>query len=404
MKLFSHRGEATIGVLVDIGSASVLTAYVRSVPGTPAPEIIWSHREHIPLRGATELEQGAKNVMAALMNAAILLETTGRAVLDQAVPGHATPNHISVSVAAPWSYTVTKTISYTGDDTFKVTNELVRELERAAEQKIELELKENDAAATLGLAVVVRTTLAMIANGYIFTTAHNQDATALSLSRASGVVQEYLVAAMKNVQEKMLPSATMHLSSFMLAYQHTAKLLYPTLQEYCLVDITYEATEIGVVRDGVLQYCTHVSYGAYSLARDIATATGKTPAECYGRLSGDDFLTPDAANSATEAITEAYQKKLSDLLHETGDTLAVPKTMLLHANLETETFFAKQVKQAAEAATRSTHSVFPVSSKLLQAYYSDAAIKDLKTRHDTALLISAHFFHTAKDNPGYDWK
>lgn len=403
MSLFKKHHQGTLGVLVDVGSASVLVAFVASEAGKSSPDIIWSHREHLSLRSVASTDQSAKNIMTALMNAALQLDTVGRKVLDQALPGHSEPRQLTVSVAAPWSYTVSKTIAYNADEPFKITAELIRELERTAEKKIELDLKEDEVAASLGLTVVVRTTMAILGNGYNLGVAGSQSASTLSLSRASAVVQSYLTAAVTELREKILPSATAQVHSFMLAYYHVARELYPTMSEYCLVDITYEATEIGVVREGVLQYCTHTPYGAFTLARAIAEKSGGTLEESYGRLSSDLFLAPTNDEEVTTVASD-YETRLIALFHETGDTLTIPKTIILHVNLETEDYFSERLAAAAAAVTRSTHHVIPVSAALLKAYYSEDAVRDLKTRHDTAMLISAQFFHTARDSDNYEWQ
>jgi hypothetical protein len=404
MSFFKKHSDATLGVVIDIGSASVLVALVSSDATKPSPDIIWSHREHLSLRTAAGPEQNAKNIMTALMNAALQLDTVGRKVLDQALPGHGEPRQLWVSVAAPWSYTVSKTIAYTADEPFKVTTDLVSELERSAEQKIELELKEDEVAASLGLTVVLRTTMAILGNGYNLGMPGGQSASALSLSRASAVVQSYLRAAITDVRDKILPRANSKVHSFMLAYFHVARELYPTSSEYCLVDITYEATEIGVVRDGVLQYCTHTPYGAFSLARDIASKSGSGLEESYGRLTNDLFTQGTSDETIAAEVATDYETRLASLFHETGDTLTIPKTIILHANLDTEAYFAQRLTAASTMVTRSTHHVIPVSAALLKAYYNEEAVRDITTRHDTAMLISAQFFHTGRTLSNYDWQ
>ncbi len=394
----------TIGALIDIGSASVLVSYVASRPSDAVPLIIWSHREHIPLRETADLEQLAKNLSTAFMNASLLLETTGRQVLDQALPGHPRPSYLHVTVAAPWSYTVTKTITYEADEPFAIDRELITELQRTAESKIMHELKEHEVVAELGLTLTAKSTIALIGNGYHIDAPRGQMASNLSLARSNALIHGYLATAINEAHEKLLPATTIHTASFMLAYYLTARALYPERTEYCLIDITYEATEIGVVRDGALQYCTHVPYGAFSLARDLSNAT-KTPlTEAYGLLGNDSYLPDEKTQAHLTELYQAYEAKVSELLSETGDTLAIPKTILLHSNTETEGFFAERVQRGASVTTRSTHHVITVSKDIIDRFYTTESTKDLFTRHDTALLISAQFFHTTHQESDIEWQ
>jgi hypothetical protein len=403
MGLFSHTPRATIGALIDVGSASVLVALVASRASEPSPHVIWSHREHIALRSDNDLEQLAKNVIAAFLNATLELDTTGRKVLAQTMADAPSPSFLTVTVAAPWSYTVTKTVSFTDDTPFTIDKALIRELERTTEQKITEELKETDLVNNLGLTVVTKGTVALTANGYPISATAGQQATSLTLARTSAIIQKYLSDAINECHEKMWRSTTLHRTSFMFAYFMATRSLFPTLTEYCLVDVTYEATEIGVVRDGVLQYCTHTPYGAFSIARDVAQLS-KTPlAEAYGRLTAADLVTAES-NAAVSELYREYEKRLSELFMETGDTLSIPKTIILHSNLDTEAFFSERLKAAAAMATHGSHHIIPVSKEIVRKFYGEIETRELTTRHDTALLVSAQFFHTHRESENFIWQ
>ena len=113
MSLFrSQSTTVRYGVVIEIGSGSVLVAIVKSDQAATHPEVIWSKREHAPRRSESDLEMSAKGVMTALMNAILLIEGEGKKVLSLTATG-ATLNHIQVSISAPWSYTITKVINYT---------------------------------------------------------------------------------------------------------------------------------------------------------------------------------------------------------------------------------------------------------------------------------------------------
>ena len=50
--------------------------------------------------------------------------------------------------------------------------------------------------------------------------------------------------------------------------------------------------------------------------------------------------------------------------------------------------------KAAKLTTETSHAVFPITKDLLQRYYSGEEKAIFQTENDTALLISAQFFHT----------
>jgi Tfp pilus assembly PilM family ATPase len=106
----------------------------------------------------------------------------------------------------------------------------------------------------------------------------------------------------------------------------------------CLVNITYEATEIGIVRDGTLQYATHTPFGSFSLAREIADITSVPLLEAFQSLHNETpyaFMQnlPESQKAEVEKVIEAYTARVADLFHETGDDLSIPKQIFLHADL-----------------------------------------------------------------------
>jgi len=410
MSFFSMgEGDVRYAVLVDIGSGSVLTSIVASDSDKTHPDIIWSKREYSPFREKDEISDGAKNVMTSLMNAFMALDSEGRSVFQEKTGKSKLP-YILVTITAPWSYTVTKTISYKQKEDFIISNNLISELLHASQQKVLEELKENEKMHELGLSIISRTTTDIMSNGYQIQVTEKQKAKSLKVVQSTAIAQKKIVDAVIDVQSKVLPETDLLQYSFMLIFFYIMKDLYPNNTEFCLVDITFEATEIGVVREGVLQYCTHTPYGSFSIAREISK-TLKIPLEesfKYLSLSEEEAETSlikhtDKQKKDMVVIFEKYKEQLSELFKETGDSLSIPKKIFLHGDLGSEPFFRRQITEAARMTTNSSHAVYGVSADLLTKNYSDEAQENLKnSNQDTSLLISAQFFHTQDYNQTFE--
>jgi len=387
------------GVIIDIGSGSVLVSIVASDIEKPYPDIIWSKREYSPLRKHFTPNDAAKSVMTSLMNALMSLDGEGRSKLNEVSLNH-NIDYLQVTIAAPWSYTVTKTISYQQEDIFEVTETLLEELLRTASKKVEEEMVENERVQDLGLAIVAKTTLQVIANGYPINVNGKQKAKNLKVIQASSVAQEYLLNAVLDAQNKILPKAELNQYSFMLPFYFVLQEEVPPGTDYCLIDLTYEATEIGVVREGVLTYCTHTPYGVFTLAREIAEALQIPLEEAYGYITNEELsvFTNTLSEGKKEAIKNIflnYQIHLAELFKETGDGLSIPKRLYIHGNLSTEPFFNSQVQAAAKMATKMPHAAYNVTMELLTKKFPEEVSQALRqANQDTALLISAQFFHT----------
>lgn len=399
MGLFGkHKVGDSYGAIIDIGSGSVLAAIVLSKPDYKHPQIIWSKREYLPLRPEGNSETSAKRVMTSFLNALLELETNGLKALSEYKSG-ARVTDTQVTVCAPWSYTVTKSITYKHKEPFVISSELIAELVRTAHKKVDEELNENEKTHKMGLTVINREQIANIANGYRFTHTNRQQAKELRVVEASAVAQEYLVKQVKDTKDKVLPRSDLHMYSFMLAYYSVLRSLDNSFREYCLIDITYEATEIGIVRDGILEYCTHTPIGSYTLARDIASACDHPVTEVFSVLQNNELdLWLEQLNEEQRVLVASvfdnYRTSLTELFKETGDGLSIPKRMYLHSNLRSEQLFDDYISEAARTATNSSHAVYPATERLLQLLYPDTVKNEIKnTTNDTALLISAQFFH-----------
>lgn len=395
MGMFSSKNTPTVGILIDIGSASVLVAIVSSDPQAQSPEIIWSHREFVPLKEAASANDGGKNILTALMSAVMQLNSAGVGVLQKELPHAGMPSAIQITITAPWSYTVTKTISYNADAPFTVDTKMIKELLTSAETSVAVEMKENEAASDLGLAIISTETTEVLANGYAVSELNGQTAMSVVISRTSSVTEQYLLTALTDLQNKTFPRASQTARSFMMAYYKVITAMYPEWQEYCLIDITFEATEIGVVREGVLRYCTHTPTGVYSLARELSHVTGVPLEESVGKILHQELTEPatNPGEATTTAVHTSYEQLVADLFRETGDTLSLPKTILLHSTLPNEDYFIERISAAAAAVTSGKHRVVSISHDILHMYYPEAKHSQIHTRHDTSVLVSAQHFH-----------
>jgi cell division ATPase FtsA len=399
MSLFK-KTDASIrfGAIIEIGSGSVLASIVKSDVSKKTPEIIWSMREYATRRTESDTAVNAKAVITALMNVVLQLESAGKAVLAQSNP-HAKVNYLQVSMTAPWSYTITKVIGYTKDEPFEITEALLSALITEAQKKITEELNENSLAADLGLAIMTRATTDIQANDYKLDDPKGKFASTLTLTQVSAVAQTYLTDAILDIQQKVFKHATLERYSFMLMFHCIIRELYNQLSEYCLIDITYEATEIGVVRGGILRYCTHTPIGISTLARTLVKVLDIPLEEAHAFLKEPYHtrameMLSEAKLAEVAVIFDEYQVNVAKLFTETGDKLSIPKILFMHGDNQTEDFFSRQLEAAAKKATGLSHSVHGVSSELLTKNYTPEEKKALITvSSDTGMVVAAQFFH-----------
>lgn len=396
------------GVLIDIGSGSVLVAIVHSVPSNTVPTVVWSHREQTPLKNIESIEQSSKAVITSLINASLIIDSEGRKTLNKYQKG-AKLTETQCTISAPWSFTITKNLNYSKDEPFEVTEELISGITEAIEKEVSEDVNEDSILKKLNLQTITRATMDMKANGYRVRFPEGEMTPTLCLSRATVITQKNLIDSIKETRDKLFPATSLKMMSFILAQHLVTRELMPQNYDVTLVDITYEATEIGVVRDGVLSYSTHTPFGSSSLAREISAITNVPLHEAFGYLHTEspyEFVKSLNKTKAAEieSMFESYTEKVSALLHETGDELAMPKQMSLHSDLKSETLFLDLVEKAAKRQTKISPVITPISKEISrQLVDKQNDLTENQEEIDTALMLSAQLFHKQTRTIGFEY-
>lgn len=337
------------------------------------------------LKESDTLETAAKNITTSLLNVFLTLGSEGIKALTEHEKG-ASLDTLQIAISAPWSYTVTKTVSCIQDEPFTITKDIVDDLIASAKKQALETIDEDDLMHILGLEVITEATINISANNYNTPKPYGAEVTSIQISHTSAISQKHLLDAIREAKEKVLPKTSLEILSFMLIYYSIVKKLAPNTSEICLVDVTSEATEIGIVRDGILRYVTHAPFGINTIARDISALCKIPLKEALGYIRGEINLEKTLKSTVQEElafILTTYEEKLAELFSRTGDTLAIPRPLFIHTDSRTEKFFSEHLKNAAHFVTKGEHGIHLVTQKLL----NDTVIDD------TALLLSAHFFH-----------
>jgi hypothetical protein len=407
MKLFSKQGGIRrVGATIEIGSGSIAAAVVVSHAERTHPEIIWVKREFATLSAEYDFARSIKSMLTTLMNVMMALDSEGRSALLAAYPG-ATIETLQISISAPWAYTISKIVEYESETPFTVTGSLINSLVDKANEETLAVIRESENELNSGLTIMTRATTDITGNGYHTLSPIGQTASVITLTQVSAVSQTLMTAAVDDLKARMFPKADLERYSTMLIFHSTIRGIYPEMTEYCLVDLTYEATELAIIRDGVLHYTTHTHIGINTLVRNLALRLDTPEADAASVLKRAydadtlDVLS-DKERRTIEALFTEYQTALEELFHETGDSLSIPKVLFLHSSYQHERFYDNYISAAAKAATSSSHTVHTLSHELmLTRYNGDSKIDLIKRDIDTAVLMAAQFFHKGVDSDGF---
>ena len=382
--LGKHGSDGRYGLVVDIGSTSVGLAIVASKPTTTLPTQVWTHREQAPLQGKDDLSVTERHLKTAVLNAFLELTQHGLVALAEYDRG-ARIRHSMVVIASPWSYTLSKTVTLKHDEPFDLTPAITEELSAKATRHAKEVLRHDEISARLQLRTVSDEVISITANDYTIHVSEVLAINKVTLTMLNGLAREGIVAAVEEAIGRVLPQADYTINTFMEVFYQTVRKYLPNLPEVCLLDVTNEATELGVVRSGVLRHTSHVPYGYHTLARHLAKATNLTPEEARGTMRDveTEYGVSQPSTSATNDVESSYESELAELFTRTGDDLSIPKTIILHTDTRTEGYFAERVKRAAHQSTGLRYAAHPITSHFFGN--TEAA--------DTAILLSGYAFH-----------
>jgi hypothetical protein len=373
------------GAIIDVGSGSVGIALVVKNNETHQSQIIWSHREYMLIKDTASERELQKEMNTTIINALLELGSNGVKALHQTHPSLKV-EYIQTAISAPWSYTVTKTVNYEQSKEFEVTHELLKEMVKTAKKQVVTENVQKKVTDELGLRIITDASVQTLLNGYLVKDPIGSYCTSVSFSLISALANEKLLTTLEDSLQRIFPKVAVEHYSFIFLFYIVLEHLHPNTAEIYLVDITNEATEIGVVRDNVLHHTTHIPTGMFTLARAIASKTKLPKEEAFALLKegyADTIkMYTKRQREQIEEIRTGYINELTQLFNETGDALTIPNTIFLHTAKNTEDFFLKCFKEATKNLAKSEHKIHLFTSELLEK----------RTMEDSALALSIHYF------------
>lgn len=383
-----HRNtnQTPCGAVVDIGSSSVGIAIVVVEPSQKTPMLIWSHREYSLLRTAATLKESERLLQTALVNAFLELSNAGLKALAGYNP-ELSLTDIQVSIAAPWQYTNAKTVSFTDKEPFVVDDQLLSDLTKLAEDQALEQVSEVSTLSELKLVVIAQASIGVTLDGYRISDFDGHKATELAFVHLVTLTTQSLSASITEYASKIAPRAKVKMQPFMFNFYKTIEHLYPHTLEACLIDVTNEATEIAIIRDGTIRQVNHIAIGSFTIARKIAEALSIPAEEAFTYLkSGTEYgiaAMPEKIRDKVKEVFDSYQEELSTMFKNTGDELLIPFSVFVHTDLHTQHFFNSTIKKAAKLTTGGEHTIHPVTARLVNDSHEG----------DTAILLNVQRFY-----------
>ncbi len=383
---FGHNDkDATYGVLIDIASGTIGVAVVASESANKVPIILYSKRTSLRItKNKTTGVEDLRRVREALLSALLLLSQDGLQLLTEH-NRRAKVTRLYVTCSSPWSFTIARDVHYESDEPFKVNSTIINDLVHSAEEEIATHLKSMPETEGEDFEIVERATVDMTVNDYPVKHPLNLKGSILGLSHIAGLVPTDIMTSLHEVQDKLFPDTELRVHTYMLIMYCVMRDLFPRVNSLCIINVTGEATEFGIIENNLLIENTFVPYGSTTFVRDIMEHTGKPSSDILSTLEahGDDTALEEP--DFTEQIT-FYKEQITGSVNGILTRRIFPTEIIVTAHRPYEPLFKKIIEQALESILEKKVSVIVVEPKVVEEISHGSG-------DDVYLALAARFFH-----------
>ena len=160
--------------------------------------------------------------------------------------------------------------------------------------------------------------------------------------------------------------------------------IFPYLSKLCIIDVTGESIEFGIVENGILMENEFLNCGSSTLIREVVKMTKKPVADVITMLS--DYGNSQIDSSALTPIIDKQISEYAKGIEEIMKQRVMPNDIVLTAHRVFEPLFKYMVESAFKIATGKKCMILTIDSKF---------VEDITTGSDddVYLALEARFFH-----------
>ncbi len=385
--IFSSSKESDkLAVVFNIGSSSVCGAlfWMRE---SGVPKIVFSVQEPIA-------PQGEMNVENFLILTAKALDA---AALQIAKSGKGAPKKIFCVLSSPWYVSQNRVIRLEKSAPFVFNTKLADSL---IEREIKL-FEEEHMAAYLESGNKVRPielkNLKTMLNNYEVLDPFNQKAKELEMTMFVSMGGEDVLSKIESILERHFHQRVVKFSSFLMASFTVVRDMYVHQDDFLLVDIGGEVTDISMVKKNLLRESVSYPMGRNYIVRGLAQSLGISLDEAkslfflykdgHAEENIKEKITPVINGLKTEWLKK-FQSSLANLSHD----ISVPATIFITIDQEVADFFAEIIKTEQFNQYTLTESKFQVIFLNTERLHGAALFEDAAIR-DNFLIIDAIYIN-----------
>ncbi len=355
-------------VVFDIGSSSVSGAlFLMQKSGIP--KIIFSVREIIA-------PQKKKNVEDFLSKTIKALDSVASQI---AVSSFGAPKKIFCVLSSPWYFSQNRTIRLEKNIPFVFSNKLADSLIEKEIKLFEEEYLAKDTTMGDNLRVIELKNIKTTLNGYEARDPCKQKAQELEMMLFISMSGEDILSKIEEVVFKHFHTKEVKFSSFLMASFTIVRDMYIRQEDFLLLDIGGEITDISMVKKNLLHESVSYPIGCNFMIHQMASDLGSSIDEAKSLFSlYQDGHAEEKVKQKIEIIMNnlktKWLKHFESSLANLSNDISIPATIFITIDKEFADFFAEIIKTEQLNQYTSTESKFKI------------IFLDIETLHGTAVF------------------
>ena len=332
------KDRAELALVFDIGSSSV-GGSLFLIQKSGIPKIIYSIREPI----TTEKELSFDRFLALTLKS---LEFTANKIC---IMGLGAPKKVFCVLSSPWYASQTRIISFKKDAPFIFNTKLADSLIEKEIKIFEEECKDKYLYTKNKIIPIELRNMQILLNGYVVPKPLNQKAQELEMMIFVSMSEEQTLEKIKDTIGKHFYSQNIKFSSFAMSSFVVARDLFLHEEDFLLMDIGGEITDISMIKKEILRSSISFSFGYNFFIRGITEILDCTihEATSYLSLYKNGHISDQALKKIEPVINKLkneWLNKFQESLVNLSNDISIPSTIFLTVDQDLADFFIETIK------------------------------------------------------------
>ncbi len=385
MGIFSGQNTKKELVLVfGIGSSSVGGALFY-MEKSNKPRIVFSVREPILVLDEVDVDQLLSLTMKSLSVVANKIFKKGFGM----------PSKIFCVLSSPWYASQTRVIKLKKNAPFVFTPKLADSLIQKEISLFEEEHKQNYAHTGSKVLPIEIKNMKVMLNGYETSDPTNQKTKEIEMTIFISMSSEQFLEKVQETIRHYFHKQDIKFSSFVMASFAVVRDLFVQEENFLLVDIGGEMTDISMIKKDVLRESISFPLGRNFITRGVATALSCPLPEAQSLFSAykDGHIAESTLKGLEPVINKLkteWLQKFQESLANLSNDISIPATVFISVNQDLANFFSETIKTEQFNQYILTESKFKVIFLGTEVLHGVANFEDEVTRDSFTIMEAVY--------------